>query len=155
MRCQWQDRFGVGAFEVTFAEDMSRFGGWWTTDGGDGSKISWSGAKGGDVEELAPGAPAAAAESLEQMGPMMGNMMASFLEGTLAKLAEPESAERLATFTKNYFRRSPRPRLQPRRGPAPARRVLDPEGRRDVIEAHASGVGEHRCLSRSRPLPLK
>lgn len=39
----------------------------------------------------------------EFMGPMMGNMMASMLDGMLTTLARPESAEKLATFTRNYY----------------------------------------------------
>ena len=37
------------------------------------------------------------------MGPMMGQMMQSMLEGMLVSLAKPETAERLATFTRNYY----------------------------------------------------
>lgn len=39
----------------------------------------------------------------EMMGPMMSNMMASMMQGMLAVLAQPETAEKLATFTRNYF----------------------------------------------------
>jgi hypothetical protein len=39
----------------------------------------------------------------EMMGPMMSTMMVSMMEGMLAVLAKPESAERLATFTRNYY----------------------------------------------------
>lgn len=37
------------------------------------------------------------------MGPMMGRMMESMVEGLLTALARPDNAERLATFAKNYF----------------------------------------------------
>ncbi|MGD2135626.1 MAG: hypothetical protein PVF27_05670 [Gemmatimonadales bacterium] len=39
----------------------------------------------------------------ELMGPMMSNMMASMMDGMLTLLARPESAEKLATFTRNYY----------------------------------------------------
>ena len=39
----------------------------------------------------------------EMMGPMMAGMMVSMMEGMLNVLARPESAERLATFTRNYY----------------------------------------------------
>ena len=39
----------------------------------------------------------------DMMGPMMGQMMQSMMEGTLQVLAKPETAERLATFTRNYY----------------------------------------------------
>ena len=42
-------------------------------------------------------------EMMEAMGPMMGNMMTNMLEMTLAVMAKPETAKRLATFTKNYY----------------------------------------------------
>jgi len=34
---------------------------------------------------------------------MFGQMMAAMLQGTLTVLAQPETAEKLATFTKNYY----------------------------------------------------
>lgn len=37
------------------------------------------------------------------MGPMMGAMMENMVEGLLTVLAKPGSAERLATFTRNYY----------------------------------------------------
>lgn len=37
------------------------------------------------------------------MGPMMGRMMENMVEGLLVALAKPANAERLATFTRNYF----------------------------------------------------
>ena len=37
------------------------------------------------------------------MGPMMGQMMQSMMEGTLRVLAKPETADQLATFTRNYY----------------------------------------------------
>jgi alkanesulfonate monooxygenase SsuD/methylene tetrahydromethanopterin reductase-like flavin-dependent oxidoreductase (luciferase family) len=40
---------------------------------------------------------------MAMMGPMMGQMMQAMMEGLLAILAKPETAERIATFTKNYF----------------------------------------------------
>ncbi|HXF94947.1 MAG TPA: hypothetical protein VNI61_02475 [Gemmatimonadales bacterium] len=42
-------------------------------------------------------------QQMQMMGPMMGMMMHSMMEGMLAVLAKPETAERLATFTKNYY----------------------------------------------------
>ncbi len=39
----------------------------------------------------------------EFMGPMMGSMMANMMDGMLNMLARPESAEKLATFTRNYY----------------------------------------------------
>ena len=37
------------------------------------------------------------------MVPMMGQMMESMMEGMLKVMAKPENAERLATFTRNYY----------------------------------------------------
>ena len=37
------------------------------------------------------------------MGPMMGNMMANMFESIFIIMAKPETAQRLATFTKNYY----------------------------------------------------
>src|SRR5256884_6895072 len=37
------------------------------------------------------------------MGPMMGQMMEAMMEGMLRVMARPENADRLATFTKNYY----------------------------------------------------
>ena len=37
------------------------------------------------------------------MGPMMGQMMEVMIEGMFTIMAKPENAERLATFTKNYY----------------------------------------------------
>jgi hypothetical protein len=42
-------------------------------------------------------------EMMRMMGPMMGNMMEAMIETMLKVLAKPENAERLATFTKNYY----------------------------------------------------
>jgi hypothetical protein len=42
-------------------------------------------------------------QQMETMGPMMGQMMQAMMESMLAALARPETAERIATFTKNYF----------------------------------------------------
>lgn len=39
----------------------------------------------------------------EFMGPMMGRMAEAMLDRTLTVLSRPETAERLATFTRNYF----------------------------------------------------
>jgi hypothetical protein len=40
---------------------------------------------------------------MAMMGPMMSQMMQSMLQGMLLQLAKPETAQNLATFTKNYF----------------------------------------------------
>ncbi len=37
------------------------------------------------------------------MGPMMGRMAEAMMDGILTVLSQPESAERLASFTRNYF----------------------------------------------------
>ena len=42
-------------------------------------------------------------EQLAAMAPMMGQMMQVMLQSTLRALAMPESAEQLATFTRNYY----------------------------------------------------
>jgi hypothetical protein len=41
--------------------------------------------------------------AMETMGPMMGQMMSSMLDGMLTILAKPETAQRTATFSKNYY----------------------------------------------------
>src|SRR2546422_10963355 len=43
------------------------------------------------------------AQMTSMMGPMMGQMMEAMMEGMLRVMAKPESADRLATFTKNYY----------------------------------------------------
>ena len=47
------------------------------------------------------------AQTSAMMGPMMGQMMEAMMEammeGMLRVMAKPESADRLATFTKNYY----------------------------------------------------
>jgi len=42
-------------------------------------------------------------EALQQMGPMMGMMMKGMMKAMLELFSEPETAEKLATFTKNYY----------------------------------------------------
>ena len=42
-------------------------------------------------------------EMMTMMGPMMTQMMDSMMETMLTKLAKPETAEKLATFSKNYY----------------------------------------------------
>jgi len=42
-------------------------------------------------------------EALRQMGPMMGMMMKGMMKAMLELFSEPETAEKLATFTKNYY----------------------------------------------------
>ena len=43
------------------------------------------------------------AQTSAMMGPMMGPMMEAMMEGMLRVMARPENADRLATFTKNYY----------------------------------------------------
>ena len=43
------------------------------------------------------------AQTSAMMGPMMGQMMEAMMEGMLRVMARPENADRLATFTKNYY----------------------------------------------------
>lgn len=40
---------------------------------------------------------------MDMMGPMMGKMMASTLNSVLDVLDKPETTQKLATFTRNYF----------------------------------------------------
>jgi hypothetical protein len=40
---------------------------------------------------------------MQMMGPMMGTMMETMIETMFKVLAKPENAQRLATFTKNYY----------------------------------------------------
>ena len=42
-------------------------------------------------------------EMMERMVPMMGNMMEVMVESMFRVLSKPENAQRLATFTKNYY----------------------------------------------------
>jgi hypothetical protein len=42
-------------------------------------------------------------KAMEAMGPMMGQMMSSMLDGMLVVLAKPETAQRTATFSRNYY----------------------------------------------------
>ncbi len=42
-------------------------------------------------------------EVMSMMGPMMSNMMQVMMESMLTTMAKPQTAERLATFTKNYY----------------------------------------------------
>ncbi|HXY68892.1 MAG TPA: hypothetical protein VEH62_05550 [Gemmatimonadales bacterium] len=45
----------------------------------------------------------AMAAQMQTMVPMFSQMMAAMMQGTLAMLARPETAEQLATFAKNYL----------------------------------------------------
>ena len=51
--------------------------------------------------------PRAAMDSAQMqaalMSPMIGQMMQAMLRSTLAALSEPEVAEQMATFTRNYY----------------------------------------------------
>lgn len=42
-------------------------------------------------------------EMMQIMGPMMGTMMENMMDTMFKVVAKPENAERLATFTKNYY----------------------------------------------------
>jgi len=42
-------------------------------------------------------------EMLKMMGPMMGKMMESMMEAMFTTMAKPQTAELLATFSKNYY----------------------------------------------------
>ena len=42
-------------------------------------------------------------DMMAMMGPMMGQMMESMMQTMLTVIAKPETAEQLATFTKNYY----------------------------------------------------
>lgn len=42
-------------------------------------------------------------EIMQMMGPMMGTMMENMMDTMFKVLAKPENAERLATFTRNYY----------------------------------------------------
>lgn len=42
-------------------------------------------------------------QQAEMMAPMMEHMMQAMMEGSLIVLGKPETAERIATFTKNYY----------------------------------------------------
>ena len=48
-------------------------------------------------------APQDVQKMMEGMGPMMGTMMAGMLDGMLTVLAKPETAQRAASFSKNYY----------------------------------------------------
>src|SRR5437870_10314109 len=43
------------------------------------------------------------AQTSAMMGPMMDQMMEAMMEGMLRVMAKPESADRLAIFTHNYY----------------------------------------------------
>ncbi len=45
-----------------------------------------------------------AAEVQQMMGPMMGEMMASMLRGITKTMAEPQIAENMAVFARNYYK---------------------------------------------------
>lgn len=47
--------------------------------------------------------PAKVEGMMEMMGPMMGLMMQNMLDGMLTYMSKPETAEKLATFSKNYY----------------------------------------------------
>lgn len=55
------------------------------------------------VADSAAADSAAMMAQFDMMGPMMGRMMSSMLNATLEVLAQPATAERMATFTRNYF----------------------------------------------------
>ncbi|MGH7700714.1 MAG: hypothetical protein ACREMJ_09400 [Gemmatimonadales bacterium] len=56
------------------------------------------------AQEPQPDDPQAAMQQqMQMMGPMMGMMMEGMMESLLATLAKPQTAERLATFTKAYY----------------------------------------------------
>jgi len=42
-------------------------------------------------------------EIMQMMGPMMNDMMAGMMAGLLDYMAKPEAAQKLATFTRNYY----------------------------------------------------
>lgn len=42
-------------------------------------------------------------QAMETMGPMMGKMAGSMMEGMLLVMKKPETAESLATFSRNYY----------------------------------------------------
>lgn len=42
-------------------------------------------------------------EIMQMMGPMMGQMMEVMMDAMLTTMAKPQSAEKLATFTRNYY----------------------------------------------------
>ena len=42
-------------------------------------------------------------QQMDMMGPMMGQMMQAMMQGMLAVLSKPETAQQMATFTKNYM----------------------------------------------------
>jgi len=55
---------------------------------------------------LASGQQPTKADSMQtsaMMRPMMGQMMEAMMEGMLKVMEKPENAERLATFTRNYY----------------------------------------------------
>ncbi len=47
--------------------------------------------------------PPTAVEMQQMMGPVMAEMMSSMLKGMTKTLAEPQIAQNLATFTRNYY----------------------------------------------------
>ena len=42
-------------------------------------------------------------EIMQMMGPMMSRMMEAMMQAMLAMMARPETADQLATFTRNYY----------------------------------------------------
>ncbi|HDN86001.1 MAG: hypothetical protein DRP68_07075 [Candidatus Omnitrophota bacterium] len=54
-------------------------------------------------EREAPSYKESPQEAFQQMGPMMGTMMRGMMKAMLELFSEPETAEKLATFTKNYY----------------------------------------------------
>ena len=47
--------------------------------------------------------PERMAQTMDMMAPMMGRVIQSMMEASLTYLARPEAAEKMATFTKNYY----------------------------------------------------
>lgn len=54
-------------------------------------------------EEQGRQPPADMQKAMEEMGPAMGSMMEQMMTGMFLLLSRPETAERLAAFTKNYY----------------------------------------------------
>jgi hypothetical protein len=57
---------------------------------------------GAGTEEASPQEPSEDM-IMQMMGPMMGGMMTGMIDAVLGVMAKPETAEKLATFTKNYY----------------------------------------------------
>jgi len=54
-------------------------------------------------EEEKPSYKQSPKQALQQMGPMMGMMMKGMMRAMLDFLSEAETADKMATFTKNYY----------------------------------------------------